>query len=106
MDNRSLDRTARGLMQLAVEITSLQKQARALGDFGQVERPLLKQLVAMEWDFVQSDLEYPAKTFRTSFRETVFEPRLKAAIRRINKDDHGNEWLGFGRDAELDGVGR
>jgi type I restriction enzyme R subunit len=62
-------------------------------EFTQVERPLLKQLVAMEWDFVQGDLEYPAKTFRTSFRETVLEPRLKAAIRRINKDDHGNEWL-------------
>jgi hypothetical protein len=31
-------------------------------------------------DYVQGDLEYPAKTSRTSFRETVLEPRLKAAI--------------------------
>jgi len=62
-------------------------------EFTQVERPLLKQLVAMGWEFVPGDLDYPAKTFRASFRETVLEPRLKAAIRRINKDDHGNEWL-------------
>ncbi len=62
-------------------------------EFTEVERPLIAQLVAMGWDFVQGDLEYPAKTFRTSFRETVLEPRLKAAIRCINQDDHSNEWL-------------
>ena len=62
-------------------------------EFTEVERPLLIQLVAMGWDFVRGDLDYPAKTFRSSFRETVLEPRLKAAIRRINKDDLGNEWL-------------
>lgn len=58
-----------------------------------VERPLLKQLVAMGWDYVPGDLDYPAKTFRTSFRETILEPRLKAAIRRINKDAQGHEWM-------------
>lgn len=62
-------------------------------EFTEVERPLLVQLVGMGWDFVQGDLEYPAKTFRASFRETVLDPRLKAAIRRINKDAHGKEWL-------------
>ena len=62
-------------------------------EFTEVERPLLVQLVAMGWDFVQGDFDYPARTFRKSFRETILEPRLKAAIRRINKDDLGNEWL-------------
>jgi type I restriction enzyme R subunit len=62
-------------------------------EFTVVEQPLLTQLVGLGWDYVAGDLEYPAKTFRTSFRETVLEPRLKAAIKRINKDDHGNEWL-------------
>lgn len=74
-------------------IPELDREREDPNEFTQVERPLLKQLVAMEWDFVQGDVEYPAKTFRTSFRETVLEPRLKDAIRRINKDDRGNEWL-------------
>jgi type I restriction enzyme R subunit len=62
-------------------------------EFTEVERPLLLQLTGMGWDFVRGDLEYPAKTFRTSFRETILLPRLKAAIRRINRDAGGNEWL-------------
>src|SRR5438552_3691698 len=62
-------------------------------EFTVVERPLLLQLAAMGWDFVQGDLEYPAKTFRSSFRETVLEARLKEAIRRINRDEHAKEWL-------------
>ena len=62
-------------------------------EFTLVERPLLAQLVAMGWEFIQGDLDYPAKTGRASFKETVLLERLRAAIRRINKDDHGQEWL-------------
>jgi hypothetical protein len=62
-------------------------------EFTEVERPLLVQLVAMGWDFIQSDLDYPGKTGRTSFGETVLLERLRAAFRRINKDEHGREWL-------------
>ena len=43
-------------------------------EFTVVERPLLTQLLAMGWEYLPGDLEYPAKTFRTSFRETVLEP--------------------------------
>jgi type I restriction enzyme R subunit len=62
-------------------------------EFTVVECPLLAQLVAMGWDYVAGDLDYPAKTFRTSFRETVLLTRLNKAIRRINKDADGKEWL-------------
>ena len=61
--------------------------------FTEVERPLLVQLMAMGWDFIQGDLDYPGKTGRTSFGETVLLERLRAAFRRINKDEHGREWL-------------
>ena len=62
-------------------------------EYTEVERRLLVQLVAMGWDFIQGDLEYPAKTGRTSFRETVLLERLCSAFRRINKDPQGREWL-------------
>ncbi len=87
-------------------------------EFTRVERPLLKELVAMDWNFVPGDLEYPAKTFRPSFRETVLEPRLKAASRHINKDDHDDElikpcvsgskrlYLGIVRDVRKPGCGQ
>jgi hypothetical protein len=32
--------------------------------FTEVERPLLVQLMAMGWDFIQGDLDYPGKTGR------------------------------------------
>lgn len=57
------------------------------------EQPMLKQLVAMGWDFVQGDLDYPSKTFRSSFSETILSERLRAAFRRLNLDSGGNEWL-------------
>jgi type I restriction enzyme R subunit len=57
------------------------------------EQPMLKQLVAMGWAFVQGDLDYPAKTFRASFSETILFERLRAAFRRLNLDSGGNEWL-------------
>ena len=62
-------------------------------EYTEVERPLLAQLVAIGWDFIQGDLEYPAKTCRTSFSETVLLERLRAAFRRINRDEQGQEWL-------------
>ena len=58
-----------------------------------VERPLLRQLAAMGWDFLAGDLDYPQKTGRVSFRETILRDRLRAAIRRINRDAYDQEWL-------------
>ncbi|NYE48311.1 type I restriction enzyme R subunit [Spinactinospora alkalitolerans] len=58
-----------------------------------MEKPLIDQLVAMGWIFLPGTRTSPADTGRTSFRETVLEDRLKAALRRINLDDAGREWL-------------
>jgi len=62
-------------------------------EFTVSEQPMLKQLVAMGWDFVRGDLDYPAKTFRNSFSETILLEPLRAAFRRLNLDSGGNEWL-------------
>jgi type I restriction enzyme, R subunit len=62
-------------------------------EFTEVERPFLAQLVAMGWNFVQGEKEYPANTLRTSFNETVLLDRLRAAIRRVNRDGDAQEWL-------------
>ncbi|HEY0073082.1 MAG TPA: type I restriction endonuclease, partial [Abditibacteriaceae bacterium] len=57
------------------------------------EAPLLQQLVAMGWEYVEGDLQYPAKTGRSSFSETILLERLKAAFRKVNLDEAGDEWL-------------
>jgi type I restriction enzyme R subunit len=62
-------------------------------EFTVSEQPMLKQLGAMGWAFVKGDLDYPAKTFRSSFSETLLLERLRAAFRRLNLDSGGNEWL-------------
>ena len=62
-------------------------------EYTEVEYPLLAQLVAMGWEYLQGDLDYPQKTEREHFREIILKPRLRAAIRKINLDDAGNEYL-------------
>jgi hypothetical protein len=47
----------------------------------------------MGCDFVEGDLDYPAKTFRASFSETILIDRLRVAFRRLNLDSGGCEWL-------------
>lgn len=62
-------------------------------EYTEVERPLLEQLGAMGWDYVQGDIDYPEKTFRERFRDVLLRPKLRQAIRRINRDEHGDEFL-------------
>ena len=62
-------------------------------EYSEVEYPMLSQLAVMGWDYLQGDLDYPQKTFREHFREVILKPRLRAAIRKINLDDNGNEYL-------------
>src|SRR5690625_6884066 len=50
------------------------------------EKPLIDQLTAMGWTLAEH-------TGRTSLREAVLELPLRAALRRINPDDDGREWL-------------
>lgn len=50
-----------------------------------VERPLLQQLVAMGWTYLQGDIDYPQKTYRERFRDVLLYDNLRAAIKRINE---------------------
>jgi len=53
-----------------------------------VERPLLQQLVAMGWEYLEGNLDYPQKTFRNNFREVLLQDHLRTAAKRINdKED-------------------
>lgn len=54
------------------------------------EKPLIDQLTAMGWTLVDD----PG---RSSLRETLLELPLRSALRRINLDDDGREWLDEGR---------
>ena len=49
-----------------------------------VERPLLQQLDAMGWEYLQGDMDYPQKTLRENFREVLLREPLRNAIRKIN----------------------
>lgn len=49
-----------------------------------VERPLLLQLAAMGWEYLQGDMDYPQKTLREHFRDVLLREPLRNAIRRIN----------------------
>ena len=62
-------------------------------EYTEVEYPMLKQLASMGWQYLQGDLDYPEKTGREHFRETLLKPRLRAAIRKLNLDPQGNEYL-------------
>lgn len=62
-------------------------------EFTLVEQPLLETLAALGWATLDGDPEVPDFTERTSFREVVLTKRLAAAVRRINRDDQGQEWL-------------
>jgi len=62
-------------------------------EYTEVEYPLLTQLVGMGWEYIHGDLDYPQKTDREHFREVILKPRLRAAIRKINLDPDGNEYL-------------
>ncbi|WP_084392188.1 type I restriction endonuclease subunit R [Nocardiopsis listeri] len=54
------------------------------------EKPLIDQLTTMGWTLGESDA-------RSSFTQTLLELPLRAALRRINLDDNGDEWLDEGR---------
>ena len=49
-----------------------------------VERPLLQQLAAMGWEYLQGDIDYPQKTKRENFRDVLLHDPLRQAIRTIN----------------------
>jgi type I restriction enzyme R subunit len=58
-----------------------------------VELPFVAQLKSMGWSHVEGDIHVPYMTDRQSFREVLLGKRLREAIRKINLDEHGKEWL-------------
>ncbi|MFI8218717.1 type I restriction endonuclease subunit R [Streptomyces sp. NPDC085932] len=72
-----------------------------------VERPLVEQLKRMGWMHLEGAPInavlpiYPSLSGRNSFHEVLLEGKLRTALRRINRDQHGAEWLD---DARIDSV--
>ncbi|MGX4657377.1 type I restriction endonuclease subunit R [Micromonospora sp. SCSIO 07396] len=67
-------------------------------EYERVELPLVTQLRGMGWRHVEcTQSSPPGVTGRESFRDVLLLGRLGAALRRINLDDDGNEWLDDGR---------
>jgi type I restriction enzyme R subunit len=62
-------------------------------EFALVEEPLIKQLKKLGWTYLEGDQHVPYLTERESFREVLLMKRLRAALRKINLDDSGKEWL-------------
>ncbi|MGW4511756.1 type I restriction endonuclease subunit R [Streptomyces sp. NPDC004393] len=64
-----------------------------------VERPLVEQLKGMGWVHLEGAPvdtvlpTNPCNSGRGSFNEVLLEDSLRAALRRINRDPHGAEWL-------------
>lgn len=62
-------------------------------EFTQVENPLIDQLIRMGWKFTTGNGENATATGRRSFRDVLLVDELRAAVRRINLDADGREWL-------------
>src|SRR5271166_5829404 len=75
-------------------------QQDRLDELNVVELPLIAQLGAMGWMHIDGADEDPSsgrKTFhllsRTDFQQTLLREGLAAAIRRLNRNPDGSEWL-------------
>lgn len=75
-------------------------QQDRLDELNVVERPLLRQLGAMGWTHVEGADEDPSsgrKDYhllgRADFQQTLLRDRLEAALRRLNRNEDGSEWL-------------
>ncbi|WP_256093000.1 type I restriction endonuclease subunit R [Micromonospora aurantiaca (nom. illeg.)] len=67
-------------------------------EYERVELPLVRQLVAMGWRHIEPAKSDPSSvTGREGFGEVLLLDRLRAAVRRVNLDGVGNEWLDEGR---------
>jgi len=73
-------------------------------EYTEVELPLLRQLLAMGWSHAEGSKWEPAASERETFREVVLSRHLRAALRRINVDDDGNEWLDESRVAQAEAA--
>lgn len=65
----------------------------ASNEYTLVERPLIGQLEGLGWSYLEGDRFVPELTERESFRDVLLPSRLRAALRRVNLDENGHEWL-------------
>jgi hypothetical protein len=66
-----------------------------------VEKPLLDQLAGLGWSVVEGSKSDPAVTERDSFRGSILENRLQAALLKINPGPDGAPWLDDSRLSEV-----
>lgn len=68
-------------------------------EWTEVEKPLIDQILAQgaeggaKWTYIQGSRKSCALQGRDSFREVLLKDRLKDALKRINKNPAGEEWL-------------
>jgi type I site-specific deoxyribonuclease, HsdR family len=58
----------------------------------------------MKWSHKEGSKWDPSASDRETFREVVLSSHLRAALRRINVDDDGNEWLDESRVAQAEAA--
>jgi type I restriction enzyme R subunit len=58
-----------------------------------VEQRFIDQLVGMGWKHTTGNLDFPSATGRSSFRDVIIHDDLTQALRRINRNAGGDEWL-------------
>lgn len=69
-------------------------------EYTEVEKPLLDQLSGLGWQVIEGSKSDPAVTERDSFRGSILEDRLRAALLKINPGPDGLPWLDDARLAE------
>lgn len=70
-------------------------------EYTEVEKPLLDQLSSLGWQVIEGSKSDPAVTERDSFRGSILEDRLRAALLKINPGPDRNSWLDDSRLAEV-----
>ncbi|MGW4654409.1 type I restriction endonuclease subunit R [Streptomyces sp. NPDC004279] len=70
-------------------------------EYTEVEKPLLDQLLGLGWQVIEGSKSDPTVTERDSFRGSMLEGRLRAALLKINARPDGLPWLDDARLAEV-----
>lgn len=69
-------------------------------EYTQVERPLLDQLVGLNYTTFVGDKYDPSVTDRSNFREVILQGRLRMALHDLNPGPDGSPWLDTARISE------
>ncbi len=73
-------------------------------EYTEVELPLVSQLIGLGWSHIEGSKWDPSASDRETFREVVLAGHLREALRRINVDDDGHEWLDESRVAQAEAA--